>query len=237
MKRKLIFLFVISLFIINSSQAQGKKKSKKIILKGVVLDSEDNAVENAFVFIDDILSKSITDNNGHFKLKFKQIPQVITVVSIEKGIAESKYQGEEEMTFMLVSEDKIHQDPLNKVAQEESDIVNDGISYKRSRSLTSKIEAVKEAQLAMTRQYNDIYDMIRGKIPGVQVNGNNVVIRGSTSFSSTNKALFVVDGRQTDNIDYISPNEVESISVLKSTNLYGSAGANGVIVIKLKKTI
>lgn len=233
MKRKLISLLVISLFVINGIQAQEKKQGKKTTLKGLVLDAENKAVESAFIFIDDDLDKKLSNKNGLFKIKLYPDTKWITIISPSNGVAEMEYLGEEEMTFVLSKADTQH--PLNKAEAPEDDAVSDGFSYKHRRSLVSKVEEVNQKQLEQTRQYLDIYDMIRGKIPGVQVNGNNIVIRGSTSMGSTNKALFVVDGRETNNIDYISPSEVESISVLKSTNLYGSAGAGGVIIIKLKK--
>ena len=87
-----------------------------------------------------------------------------------------------------------------------------------------------------TNTYKDIYDMIRGKCPGVQVLGTSIYIRGINSVNSTTDPLFVVDGQAVEDISTINPNEVASISVLKDSaaSIYGNRGANGVIVITLK---
>lgn len=79
--------------------------------------------------------------------------------------------------------------------------------------------------------------MIKGKIPGVVVNGESIRIRGPNSFFQNNDPLFVVDGIPVSSISNIRPNMVESISVLTeaAASIYGSRGVNGVIVITLRK--
>jgi TonB-dependent SusC/RagA subfamily outer membrane receptor len=86
--------------------------------------------------------------------------------------------------------------------------------------------------------YNNIYDYMRGKLPGVRVtNDNKIIIRGLNSLKLTSDPLFVVDGAIVSNIDYINLNEIKNISVLKdaSASIYGSRGTNGVILINLKR--
>lgn len=77
--------------------------------------------------------------------------------------------------------------------------------------------------------------MIKGRIPGVTVTGNKIVIRGVKTLMGSSDPLFVVDGIIRNNIDDIQPNLVKSISVLKGPDatMYGSRGANGVIMINL----
>jgi TonB-dependent SusC/RagA subfamily outer membrane receptor len=78
--------------------------------------------------------------------------------------------------------------------------------------------------------------MIKGRIPGVSVTGNTIMIQGPISFTTSSTPLFVVDGTVVSSIDNISPIEVSSIDILKgpAAAIYGSRGANGVILIKLK---
>jgi TonB-dependent SusC/RagA subfamily outer membrane receptor len=79
--------------------------------------------------------------------------------------------------------------------------------------------------------------MIRGKLAGVYVSRDNkITIRGVSSIRNISDPLFVVDGSIVSNIDYISPNNVKSISVLKGAeaSIYGSQGSSGVIIIKTK---
>src|SRR5690606_25381119 len=66
----------------------------------------------------------------------------------------------------------------------------------------------------------------------------NVLVRGNRSLTASNTPLFIVDGIQYSNIQDINPNDIESMEVLKdaaSTAIYGSRGANGVIIITTKK--
>jgi TonB-dependent SusC/RagA subfamily outer membrane receptor len=85
--------------------------------------------------------------------------------------------------------------------------------------------------------YNTIYEMIRGEVPGVEVNGTSIIIRSATSISSGTDPLFVVDGVPVTTIDNILPLMVKSIEVLKGSaaSIYGSRGSNGVILINLLK--
>jgi TonB-dependent SusC/RagA subfamily outer membrane receptor len=75
--------------------------------------------------------------------------------------------------------------------------------------------------------------MIRGRVPGVEVSGKSIKIRGSNSLNVSTEPLFVVDGVIVKEIDDISPETVKSIEVLKGpdASIYGTRGSNGVIVI------
>lgn len=85
------------------------------------------------------------------------------------------------------------------------------------------------------RTYNSVLDMIQGRIPGVQVTGNSVMIRGPSSIYGSNEPLFLIDNIPVDvsAVQSMSPMDVERIEVLKgpSAAIYGVRGANGVIAI------
>ena len=86
--------------------------------------------------------------------------------------------------------------------------------------------------------YTNIYDLLRGELSGVTVQGRNVYVRGGTnSFSLSTTALFVVDGQTTSSLDWVQPCQVRSVDVLKDGNaaIYGARGGNGVILIELVK--
>jgi TonB-dependent SusC/RagA subfamily outer membrane receptor len=76
--------------------------------------------------------------------------------------------------------------------------------------------------------------MLRGQ-PGVEVNGSRITIRGAASFYGSTEPLIVVDGIIVSSLEGISPQSVKSIEILKdsSSSIYGSRGANGVILITL----
>src|SRR5690606_35985437 len=130
--------------------------------------------------------------------------------------------------------------------------------------LSYAAQSVGGEEVAQTRQQN-FTNALSGKVAGVQVQQNNnlggstnVVIRGNKSISGNNQALFVVDGVPIDNstnntgnqatgrggYDYgnaaadINPDDIESMTILRgaaATALYGSRGANGVVMITTKK--
>ena len=85
--------------------------------------------------------------------------------------------------------------------------------------------------------YDNVFDVIKGRFAGVEVDNNAVIIRGSNSFHGSNEALYVVDGFIFSSIDWVIPCEIRSISILKdaSAATYGSRGANGVVIIELIK--
>ena len=76
---------------------------------------------------------------------------------------------------------------------------------------------------------------IANRLPGIVVRGNSIVIRGTSTFSSTNEALIMVDGREMDTATFLqmNPEEVARIEVLRGSEaaIYGRRGANGVLVV------
>ena len=89
-------------------------------------------------------------------------------------------------------------------------------------------------------QYSNIYDLIRGRFAGVNVQANgDIIIRGVNSLNLSSAALIVVDGITVDNgvLQSISPVNVKSINIIKdgSSAIYGSRGANGVVIIETRK--
>jgi len=85
--------------------------------------------------------------------------------------------------------------------------------------------------------YKDIYELIRGKFAGVDVmDDGKIRIRGQNqSFMLDDSALLIVDGVETSSISSVHPAEVASIEILKGSeaSIYGSRGANGVVIITL----
>lgn len=134
------------------------------------------------------------------------------------------------------------------------EVVVIGYGTQKRSDLTGAVGSVNEERLK-ERPATSLNQALAGKIAGVQVNTNsgrpggkaNVRIRGFSSINSSNNPLYVVDGVQlpqgnqdqfSQAIDYLNPNDVVSIEVLKdasSTAIYGARGANGVILITTKR--
>ncbi len=88
-------------------------------------------------------------------------------------------------------------------------------------------------------QYSNMFDLIRGRFAGVQISNGEIIIRGVNSINSSSAALIVVDGVPSSGnvLSSIPPIQVKSINIIKdgSSAIYGSRGANGVVLIETKK--
>lgn len=239
MKSKLTFLILLSLFIVNSGHAQNKKRAKKTILKGLVIDTENNPVKNASIFADGRNCKILSDEKGRFKIKIKSNVKTITVFTLAKGATEVLFQGETEMTFILAASEEIIEDRLNAPKKEESDLVNTGYIKAHKRNISTSVGKINKNTIKNSDHYLNIYDMIQGEVAGVSVYGSTIRIRGIGTITGSSTPLFIVNGMPVMNIDHIFPSQVKSISVLKDSSaaIYGIRGANGVIVITLKTVV
>jgi TonB-linked SusC/RagA family outer membrane protein len=125
------------------------------------------------------------------------------------------------------------------------EIVVVGYGTVKKRDLTGSVSSVKSADL-MANAPTTIQKALQGKTAGVLISSGNLVnstatirVRGNRSVSATNDPLFVIDGiPSTGGMETINPSDVESIEILKdasATAIYGSRGANGVILVTTKK--
>lgn len=193
-------------------------------LTGKVVDFNNKPVAKAKIYLDSIYSKVATNKDGNFEVLIPTKVSTINVYSDEYGLLSSKYNNEDKMSFVFLEPDK------SKKIKKGSDV---SIAYSKSED---KYVAKSQSTSTSTdkRTYNTIYDMIRGKVAGVSVSRDNkITIQGVSSINFVSEPLFVVDGMIVSNIDYIIPNNVKSIRVLKGAeaSAYGSQGSNGVIVI------
>ncbi len=117
-----------------------------------------------------------------------------------------------------------------------AEVVDIGYGKAARGDLTSSVSSVPIDENT-THTYRDIYEMIQGKCSGVVVEGQRIIIRGIGTIYAGTDPLFIVDGSAVSSIEWINPHDVKSIDVLKdaaATSIYGSRGANGVIIINLK---
>ena len=128
-----------------------------------------------------------------------------------------------------------------------------GYGEQRARDLTGSVASVSAGEFNTGRIVSP-EQLIQAKVPGVQVIGTNepggginIRVRGGSSVTSSNEPLFVVDGvpldigggtsAGRDPLNFINPSDIENITVLKdasATAIYGSRGANGVVLITTK---
>ncbi len=231
MKSGSLFLLLLSIFLI-TLPASGQKEKKKYILSGMVTDNAGMPVAGAMILIDKKNTDVVTDNKGVYKVKVKSTAQKITVFSFTGGTNETVINGRETINFVIegtgIKEKK-------ESASQDEETVNIGYGSAKNRDLTLSVGQVDGSGNKYS-SYSNVYEMLRGTVAGVQVSGKKITIQGLGTTNANNQPLFVVDGNIISSIDDIQPGQVKSIEVLKgaSASIYGSRGANGVLIITLK---
>lgn len=118
--------------------------------------------------------------------------------------------------------------------------VNVGYGYVDSKSLLNAVSSLNKNDIDFS-VYTSMFDLIQGQFPGVTVDGNKIVVRGTKTIygAETDAALLVIDGMIVSTQDFanLSPLDVQSVDVLKdgSSSVYGARGANGVVLVETKK--
>ena len=197
-------------------------------LTGKVVDFNNKPVAKAKIYLDSIYSKVKTNKNGDFEVLIPSKVSTINVYSDEYGLLSSKYNNEDNMSFVFLETDK------SKKIKKESHV---SLAYSETNQKYVVSESQNTKASKDNRTYNTIYDMIRGKVAGVSVsNDNKITIRGFSSIKYVGPPIFVVNGMIVSNIDFLIPNNVKSIEVLKDAEaaIYGSRGSAGAIVITTK---
>jgi TonB-dependent SusC/RagA subfamily outer membrane receptor len=229
MKLKIFSLLLLSAFLI-TIPVSGQKVWKHYFLSGKVTDSTGMPVSGAMILIDKNNTNVMTDSKGIYKVRIKSSARKITVFSFSGKAVDAEINGRRNVNFTIegASESAVDVPPGDEN-------VNIGYGNVKSRDLVGPVNKLETTDTKFAG-YTNIYDMIRGRIPGVEVKGNSIRIQGANSFIASTEPLLVVDGQIVPSIDYINPVDVKSIEVLKgaSATIYGSRGANGVILISLK---
>jgi TonB-dependent SusC/RagA subfamily outer membrane receptor len=204
---------------------EGQKANKKIIIAGKVADANQKPVAGAVIFIDKVKTDITTDEQGYYKIKVRPNAKEILVFTLFNGASEEIINGRTKIDFVLTGKFK------NTL---ERNKMPDKVTVKNEKEPSLNREKKEfDTQDAVYSTYQTIYDMIRGRFPGVEVSGKSIKVMGSSSLNVSTEPIFVVDGVIVNSIDDISPQTVKSIEVLKGPDatVYGTRGSNGVIVI------
>lgn len=127
-----------------------------------------------------------------------------------------------------------------RLLRQEADSIYIGYGYIKKKNLTNSVSKVEVNELQVG-SYANIGEYLKGRVAGLQVmkvgSGYKYLIRGVGSLNSPTDPLFLVDGIEVRDIDFVNPNDVLTVEVLKdaSASIYGNRGANGVIVITTKR--
>ncbi|HEX5154304.1 MAG TPA: SusC/RagA family TonB-linked outer membrane protein [Parafilimonas sp.] len=240
--QKLLYLAVLLLITLPVFSQQN--------LQGKVVDSSGNPIPGATIHVKNSKASTITNKDGSFTINSSG-NSVLIVSSI--GFANQEVAAGNQSNIIIT---------LSASSATLNEVVVTALGVKREkRNLTYSTQQLSGDEIVKTREPN-LVNAVAGKVAGVQVTSSSgnagassrIVIRGNSSATGDNQALFVVDGIPVNNdetgtaggnavgsgvnrvID-IDPATIESINVLKgaaATALYGSSGARGVVLITTK---
>jgi TonB-dependent SusC/RagA subfamily outer membrane receptor len=228
MKRGIIFFMILILPL--SCNLFAQKTGKKYYITGQVIDVNDKPVSGAIVLIDNHNTEVVTDAKGMYKVRVKTDAKRIAVLKPNNGLMDEEINGRTVISFRLAGETPLQ--TMDNQEKSDNEKINIGYGYASKKDLTTTVGKI-EGHSKKYANYQNIYDMLR-EDPSVQVNGTKITIRGVNSVNSTDP-LLIVDGIVVSSIDDIRPNMVKSIEILKGSDasIYGSRGANGVVMITL----
>lgn len=232
MKYKILFVLILSLFSFQVTDAQ--KANKKLKITGTVIDANKIPVVGAIILVDGVQSDVVTNAKGEYNIKVLPTAKSLTVLSLfTNEMKAMDINGNSVVNFIF---DKAGTKSTEQV-QKKNETVDIGYGTDKKDQTTGSVKK-SEINKATGKSYLNIYDMIKSEVSGVTVNGTSIQLQqGPGSFTSSTEPLFVVDGTIVYDISGIIPSQVRSISLLKGSaaSIYGTRGANGVIVINLIK--
>lgn len=221
-------IFTLSLLCLVSLFALADKQ-----ISGVVLDAQDQPVIGASVMVKGTTNGTISDYDGEFFLTVSDDATTLVVSFV--GMKTQEVAIKERVTVVL-----------HEATEMVQEIVVTGYGNVSKGSFAGSAQAV-DAEVIEKKSPTEVTKALAGEVAGVQVintsgqPGTNatLVIRGVGSLNGSATPLYVVDGVTYDgDISAIDPGDIASTTVLKdatATSLYGSRGANGVVVITTKK--
>lgn len=231
------FSFLL-LSMIYTSGFEAFAQKTRISVSGVVKDQTGQSIAGAGIVVAGNQAKgSITDVNGNFSLNDVSIGDNLIVSFIGFKTQSVKITGKSKLDIIM---------------EESSDLLDEvvvvGYGQMKKSDLTGSVASVKTEKLTDTPA-NSIEGLLQGRIAGVQIINSSqdpgasstVRIRGNSSLNGSNSPLVVIDGfpfGEAGNLKQINPQDIVSMEVLKDASasaIYGSRGANGVILITTRQ--
>lgn len=225
MKEILSLLFIVTLYL--------QPLIAQVQVKGVVVDDQNLPLPGASVLVKGTFRGTMTDANGNYSVS--ALPSDTLVFSMVGMSTQNIAVGNRTTINVTLTTETTLMD----------EVVVVGYGTQRVKDLTSSISTVKSEDLAKTPAAQAM-QALQGKVAGLQIVSSGspgasptIRVRGIGSYPGQNNEapLYVVDGMFFDNIDFLNPTDIATISVLKDASaaaIYGVRAANGVILIETK---
>lgn len=229
MLKLLLRIFAISFFMLIFSNIEAQQKKK---ITGTVFGESNNPLPGVSVIVKGTNTGTVTNSDGKFSLSVNEDAKILEVSFV--GM-----QTKEVLIADMPS--SINLTPVNNQL---NDVVVIGYGSVRKSDLTGAVSTVKGEQLTQIATVDPV-QALQGRVAGVEITSNSgqpgsgtrIRVRGVGTINNSNP-LYVVDGFQAGNISFLMPGDIESIEILKdasATAIYGSRGANGVVLVTTKK--
>jgi len=218
-------------YTVLESQVSSVEQQKQI--SGTVVDENGETIIGANIIEKGTNNGTVTNIDGQFQLQIAD-GAVITVSYI--GYLDQEINTAGRSTFEVV---------LIEDTQQLDELIVVGYGVQRKSDVTGSI-SVSSGEDIIKNQAFSALDGLKGKAAGVNIFANSgqpggasrVVIRGTGTINASTDPLYIVDGVAMENFQYMNPNDIERIEVLKdasSAAIYGARGANGVILVTTKR--
>lgn len=215
----------------NLSTVAVQTSAQAKVIKGQVVDQEGEPLLGVTIMSTSSNQGAVTDIDGNFS------------IDVSKGnTATFSYAGYKSQKLKLTNGMRVQMEP-DLVGLE--DVVVIGYGTVKKKDLTGAVTSIKTEDITVAPTTNAM-EALQGKVAGLDItkssgkvgSGVTIQLRGTRSIYGDNSPLFIIDGVQGGSYEDVNPSDIESIDVLKdasSTAIYGSAGANGVIIITTKR--
>jgi TonB-dependent SusC/RagA subfamily outer membrane receptor len=220
---KTIALFAVCLLFSISSMAQTR------VIKGKLTTFNKYPVQNVEVASKKAKSTVMTDSLGQFEIVANEKDVIMIKAKVFQALNKKVKEDDDYISANLIFKDS----PQNRE-------IATGMGYITHEQLTFALAHLADENNDFCN-YTNVFDLVRGKFPGVQIQtssmgGQGIFVRGDKSIYGDNEAIYVVDGIRVNDIQFINPCEMATIDILKDGGaaLYGSQAANGVVVIETK---
>ena len=207
--------------------------AEPIAIVGKVIDANGEPLVGASVAEAGTSNGTITDLDGAFVLT---VEKNVTLLVSYVGYKDQEVRAHKDMVVMLREDTQVL-----------DEVVAIGYGTQKKANLTGAVTTVDVSKTLESKTESDVAKALQGAVPGLTITNATgdldadptVVIRGIGTLSNngTSSPLYVVDGVPVENLSYLNPNDIESISVLKdasSTAIYGTRAAFGVVLVTTK---
>jgi TonB-linked SusC/RagA family outer membrane protein len=224
-------LAVVAVSLISAATYTQAQEPALRQVTGIVRDAQDSPVAGASVVATGTTTGTMTDANGRYSIN---VPAGINALTFS-------LLGMKTLTLPIVG--NVLDAVLEEDIQQLDDIVMIGYGTVKKSDLTGAVGSVSSDQITAIGS-TSVLSALQGAAPGVDIltssarpgGGFSIQIRGQNSLNA-GEPLYVVNGIVVSDIDFLAPEDIERIDVLKdasSTAIYGSRGSNGVVVIQTK---